>query len=804
MFKNYLKIAARNLVKNKSHTLINIGGLSLGIVSALVIFLVIQYDLNFDTFHQDADRIYRVVTENSDYGTIDYDRGGPYPRTKAIREDITGLESVTLVNTNFATPVVSLPEGAGTDTKFKEENLALVEPEYFKIFTYTWLSGDSNTALENPNSVVISKNFAQKMFGTTDVIGKELVIFTEDFIDLEITGMVEDLPAESDFPFTVFVAANSRSRSGYTYEEEYTEWGSSSSSLQTYVKLQPGITPEQVQVQFDPMIVKYTDQKMAEEKEYLLQPLSEIHFDSRYENYSGRVIEKETLTALGIIGFLLLLTACINFINLNTAIATQRSKEVGLRKTLGGTRLQLTFHFLGETAFTTLISLILGIAITEIVLSGIEPLLGFTPKLNLFSNPELILFITVLFLGITLAAGWYPARHLSSFNPMEAIRNKINASYSRGLTLRRGLIIIQFAITQILIIGTIIIANQIKFFQTKDLGFNKEALVEVSIPNDNEQTLSTLKNQLLNESSIQNVTFSNTGTTSNNTWGGNYVLQIDTTRLENNAEIKFVDEDFISTYGLTILAGRDITPSDTVNQFLVNEAFARQVGYGDNYQALIGKTNRFWGQEAPIVGVVKDFNTSSLHTELQPVILAPRRSFSLGAIRTQPARTKDALAALEKIYTQLFPDFVFEYRFLDENIAEMYESEQRTADIMNAFTIVAILIGCLGLFGLVSYMATTRTKEIGVRKVLGASIGDILSIFASELTLLTGIAFLIATPVSWYLMQQWLADFAYKIEVGVGIFAIAFGGTILIAALTVGYKSLSAALANPVNSLKSE
>ncbi len=804
MLKNYLKIAFRNLIKNKSNTIINVGGLTLGVVSALVIFLVIQFDLSFDTWHKDGDRVYRVVKADSEYGDISYDRGGQYPLAKAIEQDISGVEYVSIADNNYGNdPVISYIEEGEVQNRFKESNLVFVQQEFLNILTYQWLSGDSESALERPNTAVVTKSFAEKMFGNTDVIGKNLVLsMSGSYSDLEITGLVNDQPENSDFPFTILASSHSKNRESGSREND--SWSSSSSGIQTYVKLEEGVTAESINAQLEDLIIKYKGEEGAKYLEYFLQPLSEIHFDSRFGNYNGRTIEFRILFALGIIGLFLLITACINFINLNTAIATSRSKEVGLRKTLGGTKAQLTLHFLGETAFITLLAIILGIGFTEIALLKIEPLLGFTPEFNLLTNTEAFVFLCILFLVITLAAGWYPAQHLSSFNPIEAIRNKINASYGKGITLRRGLIVIQFTITQILIIGTIIIATQINYFQSQDLGFEKEALVEVPLPTRDKQTLDTFKNQLLNQTNINNVTFSNTGTTSSNTWGGNYIVTIDTTRFENHAQVKFVDESFVDTYGLTLLAGQNLIPSDTVYQYLVNEAFAKQVGFGDDYEGLIGKTNLFWGNEAPIVGVVKDFNTQSLHSKLTPVVMTTRRSYFVGGIKINTAQTSEALATIEQTYSQAFPNYIFEYSFLDDYITEMYEDEQRTARIMNAFTFIAILIGSLGLFGLVSYMATTRTKEIGVRKVLGANILDILKIFGFELALLVGISFVIAAPVSWYLMQKWLADFAYKIELGAGIFILALAGTILIAALTVGYRTLRAALANPVDSLKSE
>ncbi len=803
MFQNYIKIAFRNLIKNKSQTAINIGGLTLGTVCALVIFLVIQFDLSFDTWHDDEDRIYRVVREDSEFGNISHDTGGPFPFAEAVENDVTGLEKVTIVHTNYAnTPIISYEENGYVQRKFKEDQIAFIEKEYFDIFTYDWLAGTKETALNNPNSAVITESLANKLFGTIDVLGKEMIVHRNHPFDFTITGLVRDMPENSDFPFNFMGNVNSKNREGGELGNE--NWGGSSSSLQTYVKLLPGVTPDEINVQFDPLITKYRSQDRADVTEFYLQPLSEIHFDSRFGNYNGRVIEKRTLYAMAIIGFFLLLTACINFINLNTAVAVRRSKEVGLRKTLGGTRTQLTYHFLGETAFVTLISILLGIAVTELAINALEPILGIAPELNLFANTQILIFLLGLFLSITFAAGWYPARYLSGFSPIEAIRNSITASYGQGLTLRRGLIVIQFTITQFLIIGTLVVSMQINFFNNQELGFDKEAVVHVDIPVRDASTLQTFKNELLNSSAIQNVTFSNTGTTHGNVWGGNYVLTYDTVRVENEADVKYVDEDFIETYGIELLAGSNLQASDTVYAYLVNESLAIQAGFAENYNDIIGTDIMFWGNQAQVIGVVSDFNTSSLHQSVRPVVIATRPNYFISAIKINTATTSDAIAALETAFNAAFPNAVFEYTFLDDHIAQMYGDEQQTAEIMNIFTAIAIIIGCLGLFGLISYMATTRTKEIGVRKVLGASVADILKIFGGELSLLTGISFIIAAPASYYFMQQWLADFAYKITFGIEIFAMAFLGTVVIAVLTVGYKSISAAIANPVDSLKSE
>lgn len=803
MFQNYLKIAIRNLIKNKSQTAINVGGLTLGTVCALVIFLVIQFDLSFDNWHEDSDRIYRVVRMDSEFGNIEYDTGGPYPFAEAVENDVTGLEKVTIVHTNYAnTPIVSISENGINQVKFKEDRIAFVEKEYFDILSYDWLAGTKETVFNNPNSAVITESMANRLFGTIDVLGREMVVHRVQPIDFTITGLVRDMPSNSDFPFTFMGNVNSKNREGGELGNE--NWGATSSALQTLVKLLPGVTEEEINQQFDPLFAKYGGQERADVTEFFLQPLSEIHFDSQFGNYNGRVIEKRTLMALAIIGFFLLMTACINFINLNTAVAVRRSKEVGLRKTLGSTRTQLTYHFLGETAFVTLFSILLGIGVTELAIISLEPVIGIAPEFNLLLNPQILIFLIGLFVSITFAAGWYPARYLSGFSPIEAIRNSITASYGQGITLRRGLIVVQFTITQFLIIGTLVISMQINYFNNQELGFEKEAVVNVDVPIQDKITLQTYKNELLNSSAIQNVTFSNTGTTHSNVWGGNYVLTYDTVRIENDADVKYTDTDFLDTYGIQLLAGSNLQPSDTVTAFLVNETLAKQAGFSDNYNDIIGTEITFWGNQAPVIGVVNDFNTSSLHQNVRPVVIATRPNFYVTAIRINTAVTSDAISAMETAFDNAFPNAVFEYTFLDDHIAQMYEDEQQTAQIMNIFTVIAIIIGCLGLFGLVSYMATTRTKEIGVRKVLGASIADILKIFGGELGLLTGISFLIAAPASYYFMQQWLAEFAYRIPLGIEIFAMAFIGTVVIALVTVGYKSISAAVANPIESLKSE
>ncbi len=802
MIKNYFKITLRNLVKNKSHTLINVGGLSVGILCALVIFLIIQFEFSFDTFHEDRENIYRVVRETNRFGEQSFDTGVPAPLPEAFENDFPEAEAVSIVDANFGAPVISAERSDGSIQRFKEENAAFVEQEYFGVFTYNWLAGNSESVLTRPNTVVVSRSFAAKLFGNENPLGKMLGLQTGNKYDLEITGVIEDPPSNSDLPFVVLASYSSASREGNTRAND--DWDNTSSSRQCYIKLPDSVTADMVNARMDSFLGKYRDEEAVAEIDFFLQPLSEIHFDTRFGNYRNRVVANEMLMALALIGLFLLITACINFVNLNTAIAVKRSREVGVRKTLGGTKGQLVVRYLGETALVTFISLALALALTEWVLILVRSLMGLPLELNLLTNIPVLLFLAAVFIVTTLSAGLYPAFYISGFSPIEAIRGRISANYGEGLTLRRSLVVVQFVISQMLIIGTITISNQMNYFRNADMGFNKESLVEVPIPLNDQVRLDRFKNELRDEAGIRSVAYSNTSTASGNVWTGNYQLEDRDEIKEGRAHIKFGDENFIPTYGLEVLAGKNIVTSDTVNMYLVNEAFASETGYDGRYDELIGKYVDFWAGEAPIVGVVKNFHTTSLHEEIDPVLVTSRPLYFTAGIKIDMGQVQEALQSAENAFKAAFPDYVFEYTFLDQRMPDFYKRELLTARLMNIFTIIAIIIGCLGLFGLVSYMAATRTKEIGVRKVMGATVTDILKLFGKEFGLLTGISFLIAVPLAWFLMNSWLEDFAYRIDLGPELFILAFAATVFIVLMTVGVKSLNAATSNPVDSLRNE
>lgn len=802
MIKNYFKITFRNLIKNKSYTFINVGGLSLGIVCALVLFLIIRFEFSFDTYHTHAKDTYRIVVDTHEFGSTRYDPGVPYPLPEAVRNDFEGVEYLTIVDSNFRGMVLSYENENGERERFslgdwQNKGATKVTADYFKIFDYKWRAGNPEVALDRPGTAVISRGLATTLFGSVNPMGK--IITIDNSQEVEITGVVEDAPENTDLPFTFFI---------YSEVPEWgrDNWSSTSTSVQCYLTLKEGVDPQAMEQELGPFLEKYVMPEEAETTQLLLQPLSEVHFDTRYENFSYRVVSAQSLWALALIGLFLLLTACINFINLNTALAVRRSKEVGVRKVLGGSRLQLVLHFMGETAMITLLALVCSLVMAEFILNNLQGILGYQLELNLLSDPVLISYLFGLVVVVTIAAGLYPSMVLSGFSPIDAVRNKITASYREGISLRKSLVVTQFAISQVLIIAIIVIWSQLNYFNTADMGFDKEAIVEVDLPFNQSEAIESMRSGLLQHTAIRNVSYSNTSTANGNIWTGNFKLKQADRLIENRAQIKFVDRHFIDTYGLRLVAGKKLAEnsSDSLKQYVVNQAFARETGYGTSYNELVGMFVEIWGAEGEIVGVVEDFNTESFHEEIQPTMLTINNRYSLAGIRINQSQISEALAVVRQEWERTYPNYVFDYTFLDESIRSFYEDEQRTSQLMNTFGLVAILIGSLGLFGLVSYMANTRTKEIGIRKVLGASLGDILEMFSKEFAVLIVAAFIIAAPVGWYFMQKWLSDFAYRIDLGFGIFVFSLVASFGIAFLTVGWRSLKAATANPVESLKSE
>ncbi len=794
MIKSFFRTTFRSFLKNKAYTFINVLGLSIGISSAIVIYTIINFERSYDQYHTDLDRLYRVVMEANVYGEIDLRTGVAYPMPFAVKDEIQDLEYVAIVDGNFSSPVFKVETNGGVSNH--TENAVFTNNDFLQMFTFTWLGGDAATALANPNSVVITRAVAERFFNTTDVVGRVISYQGEE--DLQITGVLEDPPLNSEFQFNMYLPFELKG------DPAAENWNSVSDATHCYIKLDEGVDYEDIDFALSDFIARHREIEEGVSFNSYLQPVADIHLEPQYGFSFNRLSSKETLYGMAVIGFFILFTAVINFINLNTVLVIKRSKEVGVRKVLGGNRWQFIAHFLGETGLITLFSLVVSFGFIELVALQIDQLLGFHLEFAYWTNIYAILFIMGVYLVTTLLSGIYPAWVLANVQPAIAMKKRISGGEKGKSTLRRSLVVVQFVISQVLIVGTIVVSQQIDYFMNSPQGFDSEAIVEVTFYSREKQDQETFRNTLVQESSIVNVSLSNTGAANSNVWTTNATIYTDNEELTEQAQIKLADEHFIDTYQLQLVAGEGLIRSDTANRVVVNEELARTFGFA-NPQEIIGKEIRVWAGRAPVTGVVKDFVSVSMHQEIQPLVIVSRKqSYYMAAIKINSANIQQALGKIEESWTALFPDRVFEYTFLDDRIASYYEDEQRTSRTIQIFSGLAIFIGCMGLFGLVSFMATQRTKEVGVRKVLGATVASIVMLFSREFLLLVILAFLIAAPTSYYFMDQWLQEFAYKIDISWWIMASGIAFSIFIALATVSYKSYKAAVANPVDALRDE
>ncbi len=796
MIKNYFKIAFRNLRKNRVYGIINILGLALSMACCILIFTLVKYHLSFDNFHKNPDRIYRFVTEQQ-RDEISYAASVPPPFGKAFRDDYAFAEQVarTVISRNA---LISIKQGEEVK-KFKEpEGAAYSEPELFDIFNFPLLKGFKKTALTEPNTAILTEHLAKKYFGNENPINKTFRY--DNRIDFKITGVLRDIPANTDLKPEIYLSWSTLKSLNDWYAKD-DSWGGISTDLQCFVRLRPNITNTQIEKLLPDYVAKYRP-KSKNVHHYKLQPLAQVHFDGRY----GGVMEKKNLWISSFIGLFLIVTACVNFINLATAQALKRAKEVGIRKVLGSLRGQLFWQFIAETALITAIAAIVAIGLSYLALPSVNEWFKIEMDIQFLSGSLLVIFIPLLALFVTFLAGSYPGLILSGFRPVAALKGKLSQQHIGGFNTRRTLIVTQFSISMILIIGMMVIYRQMQYAKQSDLGFNKEAVVMIPMGFDSSGSAQkTLRNELASIPGVQSVSQCYAAPSSDETW--NTSIRFDTRTEEElfRSSIKAADEQYIKTFDLQLIAGRNIFASDTVREFLVNETLTRKLGLKFPQEAL-GKKIYFNGNmSATIAGVVKDFHDGSFHSDINAVCITSfSDNYTNYAVRINLNKIKSTLPALEKKWSGIHPDKIYEYQFLDEKIAAFYETEETMLKLISAFSLIAIFIGCLGLYGLVSFMAAQKTKEIGIRKVLGSSITEILWIFGKEFGRLILIAFLVAAPISWWLMNKWLQDFKYSIHISGWIFLMAIVITFLIAGITVVYQSIKAAVANPVKSLRTE
>lgn len=802
MIKNYFTVAWRNLVRHKEYSFINITGLAVGIAACLLIFLVIQFEKSFDNFHKNKDQIYRVARAFSRPSGIEYDGAVSFPVAEGLRLDYPQLKKVAAIFSSDNIQFTIQKDPSIPPEKFKEAQGAFfAEPSFFELFNFKWLSGNPQTALAEPNSAILTKSAAEKYFGDwKSAMGKSIQPLG-GAPQIKITGILENIPPNTDFPLKIVVSYKT------LQGPIMNDWVSVQDGAYVFVELPSGLSAAQFNFYLKDFVRKHKPAEYVKDG-LLLQPLHDMHFDGRFGNYNKRTFSKELITALSLIAAFILIIACVNFINLATAQAVNRSKEVGVRKVLGSRRKNLMLQFMVETALVTIFAMLLAVALSLLALPFLKQLLNLPLEMNFINNPVLIIFLVAVSLLVILLAGCYPALVLSGFNPVTALKSKLSIKIRGGVSLRRGLVVLQFVIAQVLIIGTLIVISQMHYFQNQPLGFNKDAIINVPIPGDSLSHVKSrvLRQQLLQQPGIKSISFGMATPSDNDGWYSNFKFDHATKSSDFYASLKWADTAYFNTYQLQLVAGRIYQESDTTREFVVNEAFLKKFGIR-NPEEVLGKELNFWDGRivAPIVGVVKDFHTTSLRDAISPVVMGCReRAYGTMGVKIEPQKTKAALAAIEKIWSQAYPDYIYEYQFLDDKIESFYKQENQLSQLYKIFAGIAIFISCLGLYGLVSFMAVQRTKEVGVRKVLGASAGSIVYLFSKEFVILIVISFFIAAPIAYYFMHQWLQNYTYRINLNAGVFIITILGSILIAWLTVGYRSLKAALASPVKSLRTE
>jgi len=799
MIKNYLKTALRKLSRNKSYTLINVTGLSIGITCALIIFLIVRQEMNYDNFHSQKDRVYRVTTVWTRPEDSGKNGASQFPLGPAIRSHFSDI-TVTSINYREG-GLFTISNDAGAPKKFQEnEGVAYVEPEFFKIFDFPFLQGHPSL-LKEPYTVVLSQNVAKKFFPNENPIGKSLRLDNE--IDLKVVGITQDPPTTTDFRFTILIAYATQRAAKTT--DNFDQWGATYSSINTYLLAPEVWNAGTFEDRVTALAKSFLDERRRKERSYEVQPLSEVHFNPETGSYTY-ITSRSSLWALSVIGLFLVVTACINFINLATSQAIGRAREIGVRKVLGAFRFQLVNQFIGETFVITFLSAILSVGMTELAVPFLNDAFHFNIRFDLFRDPTAWYFTAALLGFITFGSGFYPAMILSGYQPVDVLKSSSGAKSTGGFWIRKGLVVFQFMIAQALIIGTIVVSNQMDLFQKTDMGFIKEAIVTTEIPVADKSKMETLRSELLKQSGIQNISFGWAPAASGGHWTSRMVYRGKASEpIEVIADVRMADEFYIPTYGIQILAGRNFTAHDTVHELVINEALASKIGFTNPTDAVGETLYLFADFPKPIVGVVKNFNTGSLHENILPMIMGPQvKNYQTMTVKIDMKNSREIIAKIESAWSAAYPEFVFDYQFLDETIGKFYNDEQRVSRLFTIFSFIAIGIGCLGLFGLVSFMAAQRTKEIGVRKVMGASVGDILVMFSKEFVKLILIAFAVAAPGAYFVMNGWLQDFAYRISIGAEVFGLAVALTLIIAGVTVGYRAIKAATANPVDALKYE
>ena len=795
MLLNYLKTAFRNLWKRRAFSLINILGLAVGMTASFLIFLYVRFELSYDSFHSKADRIYRLVCDVKTPSETVHANGPAWPVAPALKREFPDV--VAAVRTATVSFLFRKD-----DIKFQEENSLLADPDFFRVFDFPLLKGDPNTCLKEPFSVVFSETAARKYFGHTDPIGQVLHLAQKGW-PVKVTGIMKDLPGNSAISGDVVVSMSTETMHLNQGLEDSWLWGDYHPVC--YLLLKPHAEPRALQTAFAPFMAKMENEEMRKQQmasTLLLEPLTTIYLHSTRDGSKGG--NARNVYLFSCVAAIILLIACINFVNLTTARSVERAREVGVRKVMGALQPQLALQFSGETVLLCLFAFALSLVAAALLLPPFNQLAGKPISQGIFEHPVDIGYLLAATLVIGLLAGFYPALVLSSFRPSVVLKGRFNPG-GHGSLLRKGLVVLQFSLSIGFIIASIIVYRQLKYMREQDLGFNKEQMMIIDTEGDPHRM--TFQNALKNVPGVLSTSLSS------NVPGTD--VPIVNCEIENykgdmqvaNLNSYFVDWDYIAQFRIRMVAGRSFSrgfQTDTTQAMLVNVAATRMFGYASPQQA-VGKRFSQFGREGKIIGVMQDFHFRSLQEQIQPLTfrIEPDACY-LVAVKVAAGGLPATMKAIEEKWKSVVPYRPLLYYFLDEYFDKQYRADERFGKLFLYFTVLAIFISCMGLLGLSAYSIVQRTKEVAVRKVLGASVSGIVELLSRDFLLLVVLAFLVASPLTWWLMHGWLTDFAYRIRIGWIDFLMAGLLAVVIALLTISLNAVRAARANPVDSLRAE
>jgi ABC-type antimicrobial peptide transport system permease subunit len=824
MLKNYFRVAWRHISRQKTYTAINSIGLAFGISACFVIFLITRYEFSFDKFHPDRSRIYRIVGEMQNSEGEKEFLNSPISEVAAFQDEIPGFEATAGIYLSDRGTSINIPDSGQIQKKFDNlipnsysPTVIITWPDYFSIFKYQWLAG-SPISMKDPFKVVLTESRAKKYFGNikpNEMIGKTVIY--DDSLYVTVSGIVKDWTGNTDFGYTDFISISTATHSFLKAMIPKEDWGSlRPHGAMAFVKLAEGTTASQIDDKFAAYIQRHVkfDNPGTKLRMYL-QPLGAIHFTPEFHRGDdGDDFRKAYMPILFIlmgVAFFILILAAVNFINLSTAQFIQRTKEIGIRKVMGGKKTDITMQFLSEAFLITCIAVIISILIVNPILYLFKDYIPEGITLH-FSDPSVVIFLIFIALLTTLLAGFYPARVSASHRPVLSLKGSHIIKGRYRVNLRKSLIVFQFTVSLIFIIGTFVMVKQIKFMSSADKGFNTDAIITINKWGDQSGKLRTLAETVKHISGVDKVILQGNAPMGFAQMTNSFRYQGQDGR-NLNPLMEIGDEGYIPFYQMKLVAGRNLAHSDSLNEVVINQTFANSIGF-ENPSDAVGKL-LYYSKPAgwtaiPIVGVIADFHQASFHDMIQPAVIGNMKerahsiAVKLSASEKSTTQVKKTIANIEREWKKLFPESDFNYSFLNESISWLYGQEEKTAWLAKAAMIIAIFISCMGIFGLGMFTAQRRRKEIGIRKTLGASVTRISTMLSREFIILVGIGFVIASPVAYYLSNKWLEDFVYRTKIDIWVFALAGLAAVVIAIFTVSFQAIKAAIANPVKSLRDE